>query len=138
MGSIPVAVTCSYNPHKNSVINHLARISESLDLLSSDSDKMIFLGDFNITDNQRHMKTFCENYGLKNLIRQPTCYKNPGNPACRDLILTNASRSFQSNCVGDTGLLSDFHLMTLTVMKKGFKKYQLKTINYRSNKSFSI
>ena len=73
-------VNCSYNPHKNSIGNHLNRISESLDLLSSDYEKMIFLGDFNVTDDEHHMKSFCENYGLKNLIRQPTCYKNPSNP----------------------------------------------------------
>ena len=127
-------VNCSYNPHKNSIGNHLDRISESLDLLSSDYEKMIFLGDFNVTDDEHHMKSFCENYGLKNLIRQPTCYKNPSNPVCIDLILTNVPRSFQSTCVVETGL-SDFHLMT--VMRKSFKKYQPKTINYRSYKNFS-
>ena len=94
-------VNCSYNPHKNSIGNHLDRISESLDLLSSDYEKMIFLGDLNVTDDEHHMKFFCENYGLKNLIRQPTCYKNPSNPACIDLILTNVSLSFQSTCVVD-------------------------------------
>ena len=128
-------VNCSFNSHKNSIANHLDRISESLDLLSSDYEKMIFLGDFNVTDDEHHMKSFCENYGLKNLIRQPTCYKNPSNPACIDLILTNVPRSFQSACVVETGL-SDFHLMTLTVMRKGFQKYQSETINYSSYKNF--
>ena len=93
---------------------------------------MIFLGDF----DEHHMKSFCENYGLKNLIRQPTCYNNPSNPVCIDLILTNVSHCFQSTCVVETGL-SDFHLMTLTVMRKSFKKYQPKAINYRSCKNFS-
>ena len=97
---------------------------------------MIFLGDFNVTDDEHHIKSFCENYGLKNLIRQPTCYKNSSNPACIDLILTNVPRSFQSTCVVETGL-SDVHLMTLTVMRKRFKKYQPKTVNYRSYKNFS-
>ena len=97
---------------------------------------MIFLGDFNVTDDEHHMNFFCKNYGLKNLIRQPKCYKNPSNPVCIDLILTNVPRSFQSICVGETGL-SDFHLMTLTVMGKSFKKYQPKIINYRSYKNFS-
>ena len=128
-------INCSYNPHKNSIGNHLNRISESLDLLSSDYEKMIFLGDFNVTDDEHHMKSFCENYGLKNLIRQPTCYKNPSNPVCIDLILPNVPRSFQSTCVVETGL-SDFHLMTLTVMRKSFKNYQPKMINYRSYKNF--
>ena len=66
-------VNCSYNPHKNSIENHLDRISKSLDLLSSDYEKMIFLGDFNVTEDEHYIKSFCKNYGLKNLIRQPTC-----------------------------------------------------------------
>ena len=127
---------CSHNPHKNSIGKHVDRISKYLDLLSSDYEKMMFLGDLNVTDDEHHMKSFCENYGLKNLIRQPTCYKNPINPVCIDLILTNVPRSFQSTCVVQTGL-SDFHLMILTVIRKSFKKYQPKTINYRSHKNFS-
>ena len=83
-----------------------------------------------------HMKTFCENYSLQNLIKQPTCYKNPSRPTCIDLILTNVPRSFQSTCVIEIGL-SDLHLMTLTVMKKSFKKFQPRIINYRSYKRFS-
>ena len=70
------------------------------------------------------------------LIRQPICYKDPSNPACINLILTNVPRSFQSTCVVETAL-SDFHLMSLTVMRKSFKKYQPKTKNYRSYKIFS-
>ena len=83
-----------------------------------------------------HMKTFCESYSLQNIIKQPTCYKNPSRPTCIGLILTNVPRSFQSTSVIETGL-SDFHLMTLTVMKKSFKKFQPRIINYRSYKHFS-
>ena len=81
------------------------------------------------------MKSFCENYGFKNLTRQPIYYKNPYNPVCIDLILTNVPRSFQSTCVVEAGL-SDFQLMTLTAIRKSFKKYRCKTINYRSYKNF--
>ena len=128
-------VNCSYNPHKNSIGNHLDKISESLDLLSSDYEKMVFLGDF-VTDDEHLMKSFCENYDLKNVIRQPVCYKNPSDPVCIDLILTNVPCNFQSTCVVETGL-SDFHLMTLTALRKPSKKYQPKAIDYRSNKKFS-
>ena len=51
-------------------------------------------------------------------------------------MLTNVPRGFQSTCVIETGLL-DFHLMVLTVMKKSFKKFQPRIINYRSYKHFS-
>ena len=79
---------------------------------------------------------FFKNYGLKNLIRQPTCYKNPSNLACIGLILTNVPGSFQSTCVVDTGI-SDFHLMSQTVIRKGFKKCQPKIINHRPYQNFS-
>ena len=70
---------------------------------------------------EQQIKAFCDNYGLKSLIRQPTCYKRPSNPTCIDLILTKAPQKFQSTCVLETGL-SDFHLMTVTVMRKIFKE----------------
>ena len=104
-------------------------------MLSSDY-KTIFLEDFNVTSDEDYIQSFCENYGLKNLIRQPTCYKNLSNPSCTDLILTNVPRSFQSTSVVETGL-SGIHLMTLTVMRKSLKKHQPKTISYRSYKGFS-
>ena len=56
---------------------------------------MIILGDFNVEVNNNHMKFFCENYGLKYTIKQPTCYKNPSNLTCLDVMLTNVSRSFR-------------------------------------------
>ena len=67
---------------------------------------------------------------------KPTCFKNPDNPSCIDLILTNCSRSFQNSSVIETGL-SDFHKLVVTVMKTTFKKSNPKMITYRSYKSFS-
>ena len=75
-------------------------------------------------------------YNFKNLIKQPTCYKNPDKPSCIDFILTNVPCMFQSTCVIETGL-SDFHLMMMTVMRKTFKKVRPRIINYRSFKHFS-
>ena len=36
-------------------------------------------------------------HNLKTLIKQKTCFKNPENPTCIDLILTNSPRSFQNS-----------------------------------------
>ena len=116
-------LNCSSNPHKNSLGSHLDTISKSLDLVFPDCKKMIFLGDFDVTDDKHEIKSFCQNYGnnKKYLIRQPTCYKNSNNPACMDLILTNVPRRFQSTCIVEIGL-SGSYLMMLTVMRKRFKK----------------
>ena len=70
-------INCSYNPHKTMIKNHLATLSNFLDLHSSKYKKMLILGDFNIEIDEPHMKSFCETYNLTNLIKQPICYKNP-------------------------------------------------------------
>ena len=127
---------CSYNPHKNTIGNHLRALCEKLDIYSSSYSNFIIPGDFNIEVKEQQIKAFCDNYGLKNLVRQPTCCKSPSNPTCIELIPTNASQRFQSPCVLETGL-SDFHLMTVTVMRKIFKKLKPRTINCKSYKHFS-
>ena len=71
---------------------------------------MLILGDFKVGIDEEHMKSFCETYNLTNLMKQPTCYKNPDNPMCIDLILANIPRKFQSSSETETGF-SDFHLM---------------------------
>ena len=65
------------------------------------------------------MKYFFKTYNLRNLLKQPTSCENPDNTTCIDLILNNVPRTFQIICIIKTGL-SDFHLMTLTIMRKTF------------------
>ena len=82
------------------------------------------------------MTVFCDKYDLRSLIKEPTCHKNPENPSCIDLIFANNPNSFQSSCLVETGL-SDFHRMTVTVMKTTFKKFQPKIIHCEDYKHFS-
>ena len=49
--------------------------------------------------------------------------------------MTNKPPSFQHSCVIETGL-SDFHKMTVTVMKTFFEKLQPRVVNYRDYKYF--
>ena len=79
------------------------------------------------------MKVFCDFYEFKNLIKDA---KNPENPSCIDLILTNNTNSFQNSGVIETGL-SDFHKMTVTVMKTTFEKLKPNIIHYRDYRKFS-
>ena len=70
------------------------------------------------------MSVSCDTFNLKCYIKGPS-YKNPENPS---YILTNNSKCLQSSCVVETGL-SDFHRMTVTVVKATFKKSQPRIIN---------
>ena len=81
------------------------------------------------------MKNFCDINHLKNLVKVPTCYKNPLKPSCIDLYLTNCSRSFQDTQVIETGL-SDFHKMNITVLKMFFSKQKHETVFFRNYKKF--
>jgi hypothetical protein len=126
---------CCYNPNKNLFSSFCSAISKSLDLYTSGYENLLLLGDFNIEVNDESMQEFCESYGLKSLIKDPTCFKNPENPSCIDLILTNKATYFQNSCTIETGL-SDFHKMTISVMKGSFEKLKPKVINYRNYRSF--
>ena len=95
----------------------------------------MLLGDFNVCVDDETMRNFCNSYSLHSRIKQPTCFKNPENPSCIDLILANKPRSFQSTCVIETGL-SDFHRMTVSVLKSHFCKLPPKIVTYRDFKRF--
>ena len=72
--------------------------------------------DFKVNTNDSCLSVFCGAFNLKSLIKTPAYYKNLEKPSCIDLILTNNPRSFQNTYMFKTGL-SDFHRMTVTVMK---------------------
>ena len=94
---------------------------------------LILIGDFNVEPEEENM--FLNIYNLANLVKQKTCYKNPGNPLCIDLILTNCHRSFQNTDVFEAGL-SDFYNMTVSVLKTHFPKQKTNIVSYRRYKRF--
>jgi len=102
----------------------------------SSFDNIIIFGDFNCEVKEEPMYDFCSSFGLKSLIKAPTCFKSAENPSCIDLILTNRPHCFQNSIVLETGL-SDFHKLTTTVMKTTFRKKPAKIIKYRDYKNYS-
>ena len=45
------------------------------------------------------MAAFCNEYKLKALNKEPTCFKNYMSPSCINLYLTNYPKSFESTLV---------------------------------------
>ena len=124
-----------YNAKGSQIVNFLNIISKNLCYYFSLYDNVIILGDFNAEITIDTMAEFSEIYNLKSLIKEPTCFKSLDNPSCIDLILTNRYNSFQNTKVLETGI-SDFHKLTVSVMKVTFKKYPPKIITYRKYKTF--
>ena len=81
-------------------------------MLTTLAFKELILGNFNIGIEEPHMKSF---WKITTSQVSGKNKENPDSPTCIDLILSNVPRSFQSTCAMET-VLSDFHLITLTVM----------------------
>ena len=114
-------VCCSYKLNKSNVSIHLDTLRKSLDLYSAHYENTILISDFNVSIDDPQMESFCESYWFKSLTKDPTSFKNPDNPSCIDLILTNGPYCLPNSCVIETGL-SDFHKMIVSVMESTFQK----------------
>ena len=127
----------SCNPNKNNISKHLHCLSKGLDTYISQYDNIMLLGDLNVESSDPVCNGFCNGYNLFYLVKEPTCFKNPYNPSCIDLFLTNRPRSFQNTLTIETSI-SNFHKMVITVMKVFYKKQKPKiNIQYRSYKNFN-
>ena len=101
----------------------------------SNHDNFLVTGDFNSEISQMAMSEYCETCNLQNLVKDPTYYKNRSKPICIDLILTNFPKSFQHIRAIET-VLSDFHKLTLTVLKAHFSRLKANMANCRYCKGF--
>ena len=100
-------------------------------------DNYLVIGDFNSELDEETMKELCGNYNVINLIKEPTCFKNPLNPSSIDLMLTNRAGRFQDSLTIETGL-SDHHKMTVTALKVFCQKQSPTIIKYRDYKNFNV
>ena len=113
----------------------MVQLSKKFDFYSSKYENFV-LGDFNAEMSNTHMEEFCSMYNFESPIKDPTCFKNPEKPTTIGHILTNHLKCFQHSGVYETGL-SDFHRLTLTVLKVFHSKQNPKIIQYRDYKNFT-
>ena len=109
-------ICCDYNPHKNLINYHLQELAKWIQIYSNNYDDILLIRDFNAESFQSSFSSFSEIFEVKSIINQSICYKNPTNPLCLDLFLTNSPNSFQKSTVVETGL-SDIHKLVITVTK---------------------
>ena len=108
---------------------------KGLDNYIGNYDNILLLGGFNSEFSEPCLNDFCDIYNLKNLVKEPTCYKNPDNLSCIDLFLTNRPRNFQCTATIETGI-SNFHKLVVTVLKTFYKRQRPKIIHDRNYKNF--
>ena len=125
----------SYHPPSQSDQYYFDCVGRALDIYNTTYENVLLIGDFNAEENEPCLNEFISDYGLKNLVKEKTCFKSIENPSCIDLFLTNHSNSFQSTTTIASGL-SDFHKLVVTVLKTTFSKAKPQVISYRSYKHF--
>ena len=130
-----VTVVCSYNTNFCNLPVHLNAINKAIKFYYKTYGKILIPGDFNAQVSYEMLDTFWSIWSLKSLAKEPTCFKNPNNPSCIDLFLTNTVRSFQETQVFETGL-SDFHKLVVTVLNSTFPKSPPNIVAYKGYKNF--
>ena len=90
------------------------------------------MGDFNAEVTETSMQQFCESYFLENVVKKPTCFKNPAEPTCIDMIITNKRGMFQSAKTYETDL-SDFHKLVVSIMKLSYKKRSVFMMHFKNS-----
>ena len=77
----------------------------------------------------------CNQYKLKSLNKDRTCYKNIDNPSCIDLLLTDSTKNFESVCTIETGLL-DLHKLVVTVLNEKHERLPPKSYTVQRLQKF--
>ena len=77
-------ISCSYNPKRASVANHLSALSKCTDIYTFKYDNLIFLGDLNAGVEDTDIKIFCSSYNLTSMVNKATFNNNPDKPTCID------------------------------------------------------
>ena len=67
---------------------HLNAIDKAIEFYSKTYEKVSIAGEFDALVSDVKLDTFCSIWNLKNLGKEPTCFKNANNPSCIDLFLT--------------------------------------------------
>ena len=65
-------------PIGTTIDSYMNSLSKNLALYSSAYENFIVLGGFNAEVDNNVISSFCDAFDLANLVKKPTCYKNPG------------------------------------------------------------
>ena len=88
----------TYHPPSQSDTYYFDKLGNALDLYNQNYNNFLLIGDFNAEDSEPCISQFLHQYESKNLVKDKTCFKNPNNPSCIDLFLTNKPSRFFFGC----------------------------------------
>ena len=69
-----------YRPPSQSQDHFLENLGKAVDHYSEKYDKFLLLGDFKTVETDQQIRTFMNRYDLRNLVKEPTCFKTDNPP----------------------------------------------------------
>ena len=130
---IPGHISKSRKQHIQTISKKLAKIC-AINLLNITTSFFLVILILNQLNQQLEISV--RSMAVKTLLKTILVLKIRKKPSCIDLIIANRPKCFQNSVTLQTGL-SDFHKITLTVMKVFYIKQKLIIVTYRSYKNFS-
>ena len=127
-------LTCLCNLQKSNISNHLMNLSKIIDWNSSWHDKYLCIGDVNSETSETALKHFSNLYKLKDLDREPTCFKNSDKPSCIGLLLTNRFNTFSRYTVNWNFSFRFSQNESNSLLEDYFTKQKHEIIFYRNYK----
>ena len=117
-------------------------LSKTLDIATSRYDNLIVMGDLNIdvddpnASGMQDLNGLLISYDLSIITKGKTC-TTWGHESSLDIILTNKPKSHMHTTSLELGI-SDFHKMSLTILKSQLSRLKPRKITYRSYKNFNV
>ena len=68
-------------------------MSKVLDKYAHSHEKVLLAGDLSAQENESCINNFSMKHDLKNIVKEPTCFKNTENPTGIDLFIPNVPNS---------------------------------------------
>ena len=136
IGNSKTILVCVYKHPKVKSDIFIDEMCKMSNILAQVCDDYIYIGDMNCCPTKTSViKDLCEIYGLKNLIKDPTCFKAK-NPTLIDVVLVSKPSRFlealNSNCE-----ISDFHNFVGAATRRFAPSLKPHYITYRSYKNFN-
>ena len=129
---------CIYKP-PNINNDHLKHaIDDMMTKCNLESEYIYIIGDMNVNFMNKNnvLIDTLNSFDLKQMIKEPTCYKSLQNPTLLDIILTNKPKSI-TKTVNITLGISDFHNYIAAAIKMPRPDEERRMITYRSLKNFN-
>ena len=118
-------VGCYKPPSQNEEL-FISDLSKTINAFSIKHDKIMLMGDFNLTIENTHLEELLSLFNIKSLISSPRCFQSI-NLTCIDLILTNQEDLFSNSNTCEVGISNHHHLVS-TMLNKKISKGSTKTL----------